>query len=154
MIKTFLKVAKELKAKKKVFLFLIVGLFFVAGISSIYLQKKNNNEEITTVSNFSVRNDQPLIFDSFIIPFMEPDRFTYVSLSISFNVPNTEIKSEMIEKKHRIRGIIYDALRKEVNKTTEVPSLSKLKECILRVINKALPAGELNEVYLINFLTV
>ncbi len=135
-------------------MFFAVGLCLIAGAGYIYIQNKNGNEETTGLNSFSVREDQALIFDSFVIPSRESHKFTYISLSISFRLPNIEIRGEMIEKKHRVRGIIYDTLRKEINKAKEVPPLDKLKECIIRVVNEVLSAGELNEAYIIHFLAV
>ncbi|GAG19995.1 unnamed protein product, partial [marine sediment metagenome] len=98
--------------------------------------------------------DQLLIFHSFVIPLKENREFTYISLSISFSVPNIELKREMIEKKGRLRGIIYDMLREEMNKVKEIPPLEKLKESITRGVNAALSAGKVNKVYITNFLAV
>ena len=130
------------------------------GIGYLYLKWKGSNiplnqkEGTSQINRLAIPKDQLLIFHSFVIPFKENRGFTYISLSISFNVPNIELKREMIEKKGRLRGIIYDMLREEMNKVKEIPPLEKLKESITRGVNTALSAGKVNKVYITNFLAV
>ncbi|MBA7715303.1 hypothetical protein ES703_124344 [subsurface metagenome] len=114
----------------------------------------NLKEETPQSNRLAIPEDQLLIFPSFVIPFKENKRFTYISLSISFNVPNKELKREMIEKKGQLRGIIYDMLREEIHKAKEIPPLKELKKCIIRGLNMTLSAGNVKEVYITKFLAV
>jgi len=148
------------REKKRLLLCIAIGLCLLIGIGYLYLRFKKSNmpfnlkEETPQSNRLAIPEDQLLIFPSFVIPFKENKRFTYISLSISFNVPNKELKREMIEKKGQLRGIIYDMLREEIHKAEEIPSLEKLKKCIIRGLNMTLSAGNVKEVYITKFLAV
>jgi flagellar basal body-associated protein FliL len=103
---------------------------------------------------FPVENDRSIKFDSFIIPFEEHGRFTYISLSISFELPNKELMKEMVEKNTLIRGIIYGLLSKNIKILTNVSSLEKLKELITHSVNDVLTAGKVNEPIITDFSAV
>ena len=150
----------KFREKKRLLLCIAVGLCLFIGIGYLYLKWKKSNiplnqkEETRQVNRLAIPEAQLLIFPSFVIPSKENRGFTYISLSISFNVPNKELKREMIEKKGQLRGIIYDILREEIHKAKEIPSLKKLKEFIIRGVNIALSTGKVNEVYITKFLAV
>ena len=61
-------------------------------------------------------------------------------------------REQMIQEKNRLRGIIYDMLTEEINGLKDVPSLEKLKKCIIRAVNGALSMGRINEAYITDFL--
>ena len=84
----------------------------------------------------------------------ENREFTYISLSISFKLPNKGLKGEMIEKKEQIRGIIYDVLREEIKKAKEIPPLEKIKAFIIKRVNSAISTGKIDDVYITQFLAV
>ena len=146
--------------KARLSLSIAIGLSLLMGIGYLYLKGKifnitvDQKREIPQFNRLAVPKDQLLIFPSFVIPFKENKRFTYISLSIYFNLPNKELMREMIEEKSELRGIIYDILRQEINKLKEVPSLEELKGFIIRGVNTALSAGKVNEVYITKFLAV
>jgi len=148
------------RERERLLLCIAIGLCLLIGIGYLYLRWKKSNmpfnlkEETPQSNRLAIPEDQLLIFPSFVIPFKENKRFTYISLSISFNVPNKELKREMIEKKNQLRGIIYDILREEIHKAEEIPSLEKLKKFIIRGLNMTLSAGNVNEVYITKFLAV
>jgi len=125
----------KFRENKRLLLCIAIGLCLFIGIGYLYLKWKKSNiplnqkEETRQVNRLAIPEAQLLIFPSFVIPFKENRGFTYISLSISFNVPNKELKREMMEKKGQLRGIIYDMLREEIHKEKEIPSLKKLKEC-------------------------
>lgn len=159
---------KQNGTKKLVlFIFILLGLSIMGGIGYFFTQEEKpptsseqkgdipHLEDRTVQINQSVTpKDQLLIFHSFVIPFKENKQFAYISLSISFNLPNKQLKREMIEKKHQLRGIIYEKLRQEINKKKEVPLLEELKEVIIRGVNIALSDGKVEEVYITEFLAV
>jgi flagellar basal body-associated protein FliL len=132
----------------------------LTGIGYLYLKGRVSNIRVDKggkISQFDraeIPKDQLLIFPSFVIPLKENRKFSYISLSIYFNLPNKEVMGEMIEKKGELRGIIYDILRAEINKTEEVPSMPELKGFIVRGVNAALSAGKVNEIYIIKYLAV
>jgi flagellar basal body-associated protein FliL len=148
------------REKPRSSLFIAIGLCLLMGIGYLYLKGKifniivDQKGKIPELDRLAIPKDQLLIFPSFVIPFRENKRFSYISLSIYFNLPNKELMREMIEKKGELRGIIYDILRMEINKLKEVPSLEELKGFIIREVNTALSAGKVNEVYITKFLAV
>jgi len=150
----------KFRENKRLLLCIAIGLCLFIGIGYLYLKWKKSNiplnqkEETRQVNKLAIPEAQLLIFPSFVIPSKENGGFTYISLSISFNVPNKELKREMMEKKGQLRGIIYDMLREEIDKEKEIPSLKKLKECIIRAVNMTLSAGNVSEVYISKFLAV
>jgi len=150
----------KFRQKKRLLLCIAIGLCLFIGIGHFYLKWKKSNiplnqkKDTRQVNRLAIPEAQLLIFPSFVIPSKENRGFTYISLSISFNVPNKELKREMIEKKGQLRGIIYDMLREEIHKEKEIPSLKKLKECIIRAVNMILSAGNVSEVYISKFLGV
>lgn len=140
---------------RKYFLFCAVVAFFLIGLSS-YLFLKPKNEYIGTsiVKWFPVGASQYIRFEPFIIPFGEHGKFTYISLSISFELPNKELRDEMIEKNNQLRGIIYNILRQHINILENVSSLTKLKGFIIDGVNGVLTAGKINEAIITDFSTV
>ena len=149
------------RGKTRLSLFIAIGLCLLTGIGYLYLKGRVSNitvdkgGKIPQFDRLGIPKDQLLIFPSFVIPLIKENRkFTYISLSIYFNLPNKEIMGEMIEKKGELRGIIYDILREEINKTEEVPSMPELKGFIVRGVNAALSAGKVNEIYITKYLAV
>jgi flagellar basal body-associated protein FliL len=108
----------------------------------------------TQVKRFPVQSDQSVKFDSFIIPFEEQGKFTYISLSISFELPNKELVDEMNKKNTLIRGIIYSLLNENIKILTTVSSLEELKALITHNVNGVLTAGKVNEPTITDFSTV
>ncbi|MBW1672725.1 MAG: flagellar basal body-associated FliL family protein [Deltaproteobacteria bacterium] len=146
------------RGKKRVSLCIALGLCFLIGIGYFYLKGKAfdilQEEETTQLHRLKIPKDQLLLFHSFVIPLKEKKGFTYISLSISFNVPNKELGREIIAKKEQLRGIMYDILREEINKTEEIPPLEKIKGFLTRRVNMALSGGKVNEIYITKFLAV
>ena len=106
------------------------------------------------VKRFPVQSDRSIKFDSFIIPFEEHNRFTYISLSISFDLPNKDLKDEIDKKNTLIRGIIYKTLNKNIKILTTVSSLEKLKRLIIHKVNGVLAGGKINEAIITDFSMV
>ncbi len=142
------------KGKKKLFLFFVTGICLLAGGVYYFSQNKNEKEITSRAKTFPISHDQSFILDSFIIPFKGNQRITYISLNISFKFSNRELMEEMLEKKGQLRGIIYDILGEEINKVKDAPSIQKLKELIIRGVNKVLTAGEVSEAIITDFLPV
>ena len=146
--------------KKGLWVASAIGLCVLIGIGYLYLKEQKSRglpgqeSEAVAVTRISIPEEQVLLFDSFIIPISENREFTYISLSISFKLPNKEIKRQMTEKKKELRGIIYDILTGEISKRKEVPRLEGLKKLIIGGVNSALSSGEIHEVYVTKFLAV
>jgi flagellar basal body-associated protein FliL len=152
--------AKIFKGKRRLGLVIAFGLVFLSGIGYLFIKDKmspvtsNQNNESKQVAKFAIPNDQVLVFDSFVIPFIQSNKFSYISLTIAFKLQNNELKREMIQEKYRLRGIIYDMLSKEINALNDVPSLEKLKNCIIRTVNGALSIGKINDAYITDLIAV
>jgi len=146
------------RGRKRVSLYIALGLCLLIGIGYFYPKGKAfdmlQKEETTQLHRLKIPKDQLLLFHSFVIPLKEKKVFTYISLSISFNVPNKELGREIIAKKEQLRGIMYDILREEINKTEEIPPLEKIKGFLTRRVNMALSGGKVDEIYITKFLAV
>ena len=138
--------------KKKRPLFLAVGVCFLVAVGVVFLQKS----EIATplVKRGKVPVEQSLVFGSFVIPFKEHSRFTYITLSVSFTSRDQRLIGELTEKEDQIRGILYDRLRERLNQIQEVPELDQLKGVIISGVNQILSNGKVNDAYIINYLAV
>jgi flagellar basal body-associated protein FliL len=143
----------------------MLTLFILTGIGFLYLKKAKpdvvsgqneikKREVIPSINRIAISKDQLFVFDSFIIPITEKKGFTYFSLSICFNMPNKELKEEIIENEAALRGIIFDRLRQEMSKTEEIPTIGTLKKFISGELNKSLSNGMIKEVYITKFLAV
>jgi len=97
---------------------------------------------------------QLIHFHSLVIPFHKSKDFTYLSFSISFCVPNNKVKEEMKRREVQLRGIIYDMLAQEINRSSGVAPLERLKELIIGGINGSLSEGAVREAYITRFLAV
>jgi flagellar basal body-associated protein FliL len=152
--------------KRKLFLLFIWGIFIFAGFLSYPLLKNlqvspvnpTKSRQVSSVMPrvklFPVQSDRSVNFDSFIIPFEEHGKFTYISLSISFELPNKDLKDEMYKKNTLIRGIIYRILSENIKILTTVSSLEELKELIIHRVNGVLAAGKVSEVIITDFSMV
>ena len=152
--------------KRKLFLLCIWGIFIFTGLSTypflanliVRPMKPTKSRQPSSVTHrvkrFPVQSDRSVKFDSFIIPFEEHNRFTYISLSISFDLPNKDLKDEMDKKNTLIRGIIYKILNKNIRILTTVSSLEKLKRLIIHKVNGVLAGGKVNEAIITEFSMV
>lgn len=141
--------------KKKVFFYFLTGILVLAGFS-LYFLLKNSEENvwIPQLKWFSIQNPKSIKFEPFIIPFKEHEKFTYISLSISFELPNKELMDEMIEKNNWIRGVIYNILSENIYVLENISSLMKLKTIIVNSVNNILTAGKVEKTIITDFSTV
>jgi flagellar basal body-associated protein FliL len=141
--------------KKKVFFYFVTGTLVLAGLSLYPLLKtRQENVWIPQLKWFSIQNSKSIKFEPFIIPFREHGKFTYISLSISFELPKKELMDEMIEKNNWIRGIIYNILSENIYVLENVSSLMKLKKFIINGVNNVLTEGKVNKAIITDFSTV
>jgi flagellar basal body-associated protein FliL len=116
-----------------------------------------NNKKIEALPekrHFPIFKEETITFDSFIVPFRENKKFTYISLSIVFRLPNKEIRREISRKREYLRGILYDMFTEEINRVNNIPPIDHLKESIIRTVNRALSTGAVKEVFITQFLAV
>ena len=146
------------KEKKGLSLCIAIVLCLLIGTGYLYMK-----EEISLVTSnqkegparFAIPKDQLLVFESFVIPFKQSKKFTYLSLTITVNSRDKKLMGEMIQEKNRLRGIIYDMVAEDINGgLKDVPSLEKLKKCIIRAVNGALTMGRIKEAYITDLLAV
>jgi flagellar basal body-associated protein FliL len=151
--------------ERKLSLWLLVSLCFLAGTGIFYLyamvvcrssedNKINKKVKVFQIDKPSAPKNYSIDFDSFIIPCNQYSKYTYISLSISFALPNKELKQEMLRSKDQLRGIIYDIVKEKVNKPKEFPSLEILKEFIIISVNQTLLNGQVDDIYITDFLSV
>jgi len=141
--------------KKRVFFYLATGTFVLAGLL-LYPLLKNRQENvwIPNLKWFSIQDIKSIKFEPFIIPFRDHGKFTYISLSISFELPNKELMDEMIEKNTWIRGVIYNILNDNIYVLENVSSLIKLKQFIIDSVNNVLTSGKVDKAIITDFSTV
>jgi flagellar basal body-associated protein FliL len=141
--------------KKKAFFCFVAGLFVLVGLS-LYPLLKNRQENvwIPQLKWFLIQDSKSIKFEPFIIPFREHGKFTYISLSISFELPNKELMDEMIEKNNLIRGIIYNILSENIYVLENVSSLMKLKKLIINNVNNVITAGKVDKAIITDFSAV
>jgi flagellar basal body-associated protein FliL len=147
-------VRKKFKWKRTPSLVFAIGMCLLAMGSYYFSQNKNGKETISRVTIFPVPHDQSFLFESFIIPFQEKQGYTYISLTLSFELSNMELKKEIIEKKDQIRGVIYELLGQGIHKVEDVRSLEKVKALILKRANTVLTSGEVRDAIITDFSLV
>jgi len=145
---------KKFRGKRTLSLVFVIGLCLFAIGSYYFSQNENGKEIISRVNIFPIPYDQSFIFESFIIPFQEKQGYTYISLNLSFELSNMELKKEIIEKKDQLRGIIYELLGQGIHTVEDARSLEKLKALILRRANTELTSGEVREAIITDFSLV
>jgi flagellar basal body-associated protein FliL len=151
---------RNYRAKGLLSLLIAVGMSLFLGIGYIYLKDDNfelNNKKLDLVPErkvFPISKGESITFSSFIVPFKENKRFTYISLSIVISLPNKEMRNEMSGKKDHLRGILYDMFKEEINRENGIPPIGHLKKSIIRTVNGVLSVGEIKEVFVTQFLAV
>ncbi|MBW2615364.1 MAG: hypothetical protein JRD02_04205 [Deltaproteobacteria bacterium] len=145
---------KIYKGKGRLWMFIAIGLFLLSGIGYLSIKGEMSPVTSTQKEGFAIPKDQLLVFRSFVIPFNQSLKYSYISLSIAFKLPNKELRGEMVREKYRLRGIIYDMLTEEVNGLKEVPRIEKLKKCIISAVNGAVSMGKINDAYITDLLAV
>lgn len=149
------------KGKRGVWVYIALGLFcLLIGLGYLYRERgkpvapPHQTKGSTAVAKVASINDHLLVFDPFVVPFKGGGQYTYLLLSISFKLPNKQLKREIIEVKEQIRGILYDVLKEEINKTEDIPSPQELKGFLTEGLNMVLYKERVDEVYITKFLAL
>lgn len=147
-------VPPDSKEKNK-FMLTRILLVFVFAISAIFLGryffgKKNNPEAVPT----TIPEVQLTKFDSFVIPYTGRKNYSYISLSVSFYLPQEAVRLEIDEKKHLLRGTIYELISRRTQQPGWAPSLLKLKDLIRKAVNRELSAGQVTELFITHYLVI
>lgn len=136
-------------------LLLVGSLYWGMGVRASLSEKEKTRDDLKHpgVIRLKIPEEGTVLLDSFLIPYKKKTS-TYVALSISLNVPDNAIKREIMDKRDRIRGHLYEMLVEEVNKGENIPSIDRLKTLILQEINGVLSSGKVYEVHLMDFIMV
>jgi flagellar basal body-associated protein FliL len=103
----------------------------------------------------SVVIEEPMLaFEPFTVPLKNTKNNTCIIVEVSFGVSDKKLHSELIEKRNRLRAIIYDIIIYEVRRTEAIPLIADIKRHITREINAVLESGKINGVYVTNFIAV
>ena len=151
---------KGLRRKNWRALCIALGLCCAIGGGYLYLKQKRShgssyqNERMMKTGGSPGTKDPLLLLQPFIVPFKENKKFTYLFLSIAFQLPNKQVGNEILGLKDQLRGIIYDIVREEIHKKKEVPSLRELKSFVLQGVNGVLSSGKVDGVYITKFLAL
>ena len=146
---------KKYSWKQKIFIYFVTGTLILAGFSLYpFLKNRQKIMWIPKLKWFPIQNCESIKLKPFIIPFREKGKFTYISLSISFELPNKELMDEMIDKNNWIRGVIYNILSDNIYTLENVSSLMKLKQFIINGVNNVLTAGKVDNAIITEFSTV
>ena len=142
---------KTTRGKKTLFMAFVIGIGLLAMGSYYFSQNKKGQEKKNRVNIFPIPYDQSYIFEPFIIPFQEKKGYTYISLTLSFELSNMELKKEIIENKEQLRGMIYELLGQGIQTVEDARSLEKVKKLILDRANAVLTSGEVYEAIITDF---
>jgi len=162
---------KKQKGKKLLWLLIVIGLFSLSAAGGVFLVKEkkivlNINENIKqklSAANYSqkpepsqtvIEKEETLEFKSFVIPFKQSGKFTYISLSIIFKLPDKKAKRKMVLEKTRVRAVIYDIVKEKINISEEKSSPQLLKAFIIKAVQDTLPAGRINDIEIKDFHAV
>lgn len=115
-------------------------------------EKQANDSPITYRQ--AISTIEPLRLEGFVVPLSNGQAFSYLSVSMVLKIQQGVSPEEIREKKHVLRGIIYDILRDETRKTGTLPSLERLKGLIVNGVNRVLSTGGVNDVYVNQYLAV
>lgn len=130
------------------FLSLFAALFLYFNIEHTPTPENLNNE-----TTQKVRKQVKSFFemDSFVIPYNK-NSFNYISFKVSFYIPGDFFKNEMLDKNGEIRDKIYESLRGYFDRSDYIPSPGSVKDIVLNEVNRVLSGGNINELYLMQFL--
>jgi len=152
------------RGKKNIFTGKIIGLVALATclIALITYSLVRKEPEAKNIKNIpepakeisAVVEERALVFEPFIVPFENTKDYTYIIVEVSFDVPSKNLHSEVIEKRDRLRAIIYDIIINEVKRTEVIPLPAELKRHIYRDINAVLENGKINGVFVTKYIAV
>jgi flagellar basal body-associated protein FliL len=145
---------KSLLTKRAVIVITTVCFCITAFISmsAWYVFSKETPRKAAVVEAEN-KEESLLKMDSFVIPYNK-DNFSYISFSVSLCVPEGSLREEMITKKGLIRGKIYELVLTYLDQSGEIPAPEPVKGLIAESINDALSEGEVNELFLTQFLLI
>ena len=160
MVESPIKKKRNTRGKIGLSILILAGFSLILFLGYFHLKysllglNKQKTESVPEKRHFPILKEETITFDSFIVPFRQNKRFTYISLSIVFHLPNKEISREMSRKRDYIRGILYDMFTEEINRANNIPPIDHLKASIIRTVNRTLSTGVVKEVFITQFLAV
>ncbi len=143
---------------KKLYFLLATALCMgAAGIGYFSVQEgyyTAEREKLTAKKVAADTKNKLFTLKPFVVPFDKTEKSTYLLLTISFALEDRKLAEEVVKNKARVRGIIYDTLRKNISGTGPVPPLAELKKAVICQVNTALTAGQIKNLYVVEFLIV
>lgn len=99
--------------------------------------------------------EQPLTrFDAFVVPFNDDSDHGYILISLSFYAADPSLERELAEKRYRLRGAVYDLLKRRSERPDWSHELEALKKDLKKTVNENLSTGRITELYITQFLVV
>jgi len=145
------------KRRKKIYLagvFITILGFFLGGCLIIMYKPIKPIEKNIKEYRFVIPKGSPVLFNAFVIPLKRNHMFTYILIDMAFNIREEILRKEIMEKKTELRGMIYDTLYQEINRTEMIPSVDALKTFVLQGVNSLLSVGKIDNVYVSQYLAV
>jgi flagellar basal body-associated protein FliL len=97
--------------------------------------------------------DTSMTMDAFVIPCNKGD-FSYVSFNVCFQVPNDQLRNEIISKMGLIRGKIYESFLAYLDSSNDIPSPESAKDLIAENVNSVLSQGAVSKIFLTEFIVI
>jgi len=139
---------------------ILLSLFFMLAISALlwtrYSQVGKHDLQDTPlpVPQVTLQGNPVVAFDPFLIPLGEKSKYTFISLSFSMELPNGQSGKDIKEKMTELRGLLYDTLKEDFQKSEGIPLIQAVKDGIDRALHRALPGQRVKDVFISQFLAL
>jgi len=123
----------------------VVVLLFtgISSISNLTSSDKLSKRKISERLLFKMPEPSSVVFDGFLIPIENNSKGKLISLKVLIKLPNIKIWGEVNNMKFYLRGIIYDELKLQMERTADLPPLEELEARLSRKINEILSEGKI-----------
>ena len=129
-----------------------VVLFLVAATPLLYFSVGSGpRDKGAPFHKVVLPEDHQLLLDMFVIPFKRDTGPAFASFGIALHFQGESLRQVLDQERYLVRRIIYDALREEIDRLGEAPSPEALGELVLTTVNRALPAGRIQNVKISGF---
>ncbi|MBU3948922.1 MAG: hypothetical protein KJ882_08290 [Proteobacteria bacterium] len=146
---------KKFTAVHKISGIVILVCLIASCIYFFILRQSEVQDKPITANKISAKiENQALVFETFIVPFEGNKYYTYMLVDVSFDVPVSKTRFEMIEKQNELRKIIYDILLNEIGGSKSLPPVIDIKNNIKSGVNAILEKGKIEEVFITKYNAV
>ncbi len=152
---------KEKKSSKKLVLILIVLLLLGGGGAFGYIkffkakkgEKKEKAEVVAPVRQGSSEKLIPMPLNPYLVNLIDPDTRRYLKIRIVLNLSDKKLEKEITDKLPSISdAIIMFLTSKTYDEVISPMGKRKLKNEILKIVNKHLQTGRVTQVFFTEFL--